>query len=99
MSRKPTEMELRVAQAICEAQGLAWDMQGNPMTSGSGGDDRDGFILEARAAIRAMREPTAEMTAYVRAKLEGTIPKGPNDWYTEPYRNMIDAASPPEPTI
>lgn len=94
MEREPTEMELRVAQAICESQGLVWALQGDPMTSGSGGDDRDGYLIEARAAIHAMREPTPEMRG-VRV-VWAPIARPLDMWENRLnlWTAMIDAASP-----
>ena len=71
MTREPTEMELRVAEAM----------------GGVGCDDY--WVGLARAAIRAMREPTTEM---LRDALIGMPVR------TEPaaaiWEVLIDAASP-----
>ena len=81
---KPTEMELRVAEAAhnrCMADD--WDDL-NP-----NGIERALWLETARAAIRAMREPTQEMT--------GIIDSGHFKGWGPFWAAMIDAASPPEP--
>ena len=80
MIREPTEMELRVAKAIraCDE------------------NDKTGPIAKyeelARAAIRAMREPTPEMIGaefvYKNCHMCGGA--------SEQYPRMVKAASPPE---
>lgn len=98
MKREPTEMELRVAEALWRHT-----LEGIP---GHGKDNvkftdelRDmpwlkGFIDQARIAIKAMREPTGDMLneahdfpfdgmSYVSGYRVGM------------YEAMIDAASPP----
>ena len=57
----PDTMIERVARALCEAQGFTWEQAGDPMQSGSGEDERDGYVLLARVAIRALMEPTDGM--------------------------------------
>jgi len=72
---EPTEMELRVAMAIR----ISLRQQ----------EISDNFYVpEARAAIRAMREPTEGMLKAGRS--DGMIPFGA----TECWKPMIDAASP-----
>jgi hypothetical protein len=77
MTREPTEMELRVAKAIraCDEN----DKTG-PLAT---------YEELARAAIRAMREPTTEM------KDAGHPEDGPLKPYFA-WIAMIDAASPQE---
>jgi hypothetical protein len=74
MTRAPTEMETRVAKAIraCEE-----NEKTGPIAT---------YEELARAAIRAMREPTTEMLS------------GYNSFLTqiENWKAMIDAASPQE---
>ena len=53
MTREPTEMELRVAEAIKSAD--------NELYSKPAGGFGTTYLSLARAAIRAMREPTTEM--------------------------------------
>lgn len=93
MTRTPTEMELRVAKA---------------MYVNAGGEDADdifaapfidpeifaSWLNNARAAIRAMREPTMEMCAagWEEVPACGIRP----DAMKYPWRFMIDAASPQE---
>jgi hypothetical protein len=95
MSLPYTEMEERVARAI-------WEASSGPMDFIT----PDGFaaaILEARAAIRAMREPTEDML------VAGAIVEVDTGWggrgsykpvgdaYRETrWKQMIDAASPPD---
>lgn len=109
--REPTEMELRVVKACC----LGWAYYKNLNVSyevvqvacswpkcGCG----DGPIQRARAAIRAMREPTKEMIAEGNDKIEydldyGYPSTGPSveilsTSARDAWRAMIDAASPPE---
>lgn len=63
-----------VARAICKAQGLDWDAQADGMTSGGGdGDEQQGYIEMAVAAIEAMREPSAAM---IEAACDADIPGG-----------------------
>jgi hypothetical protein len=87
-------MELRVAKALCEEQGFDWDKQKSFLTSASGGDNEQLFyISQARAAIRAMREPTFVMidegaTCLINSE---EICMNPDDVWSA----MIDAASPP----
>lgn len=88
---EPTEMELRVAKALCEEQGFDWDKQKSFLTSASGGDNEQLFyISQARAAIRAMREPTPDMIGPGKGALlyEGAAE------IKQSWRSMIDAASP-----
>ncbi|CAB4156105.1 hypothetical protein UFOVP1301_58 [uncultured Caudovirales phage] len=65
MTRAPTEMELRVAKALYEHE---WQSLPNSEPFGDG--CKDYWVSEARAAIRAMREPTTEMEARVIAALD-----------------------------
>jgi hypothetical protein len=94
MTREPTEMELRVAKAICRevcedhlASGFAMPQD---FQNGLDADWRE-YLPTARAAIRAMREPTTEM---LRDALIGMPVR------TEPaaaiWEVLIDAASPQE---
>lgn len=53
----------RVAKALCAADGMDWDAQSDPMTSGNGDDNTIAYLHSARAAISAMREPTEEMVS------------------------------------
>lgn len=91
MTREPTEMELRVARAMFEASMFKdagpWEAQSS--------EYRRLAIVQARAAIRAMREPTDEMEV-----------AGSEEWMCSTatyedrsglnWRAMIDTASPPE---
>jgi len=100
----PTEMELRVLAAITKAE-VEWLRQA--------GDALDGLQEEvsaplplalARAAIRAMREPTREMllageSAYSDFEDEGLDSEGTYQFVrpgheAATYAAMIDAASP-----
>lgn len=79
--RQPTEMELRAAEALAVARGCRWERCGD--------NDREMVIEEARAAIRAMREPTDDM-------LEPLGTGEAYKWARGSWTIMIDAASPPE---
>lgn len=91
---EPTEMELRVARAMYERPSVfypsgkhgGWDALGlkNP--------ERTRCLLNARAAIHAMREPTASMEC-AGYGLNGADHEGDA---IRIYRAMIDAASPDE---
>jgi hypothetical protein len=71
----PDTMIERVARALCEAQGFTWEQAGDPMQSGSGEDERDGYALLARAAIAALMEPTDGMVeALLNATARGRAP-------------------------
>lgn len=85
MTREPTEMELRVARVL------------DPKAFGESDDSRlDTFyrnlrnaaLEQARAAIRAMREPTPDMYD------AGCTSFSENP--ADSYEAMIDAASPPD---
>ena len=81
---QPTKMEDRVARAIAVADGVPSDYL---TTARDAYLNIAPYINMARAAIRAMREPTAEMLD------EGHPPDGP----LKPlfaWRVMIDTASP-----
>ena len=80
MTRTPTEMELRVAEAIKSAD------YSKP-TGGLGAT----YLSLARAAIRAMREPTTEM---LREAGLGATSSTEDIAYM--WEAMIDAASPQE---
>tara|TARA_R110000868_G_scaffold72509_1_gene211247 strand:+ start:2332 stop:2583 length:252 start_codon:yes stop_codon:yes gene_type:complete len=81
MTREPTEMELRVAKAICNVSNRA------PWAD----ENYDLFLDEARAAIRAMREPTTKMLR--EAGMDGVCS---TEDVAFMWGEMIDAASPPE---
>ncbi len=88
--REPTEMELRVTQAICCADSASRGEPGECAYPECGCADIPGM---ARAAIRAMREPTESMTD------TGMGYAGNDDILCAvgiAWRAMIDAASPPE---
>lgn len=89
-----TEMIERVARAICQSQGLEWDKQSDPMTSASGSDgEQDGFREMASAAIRAMREPTEQMSDYgLECLPESRHMTGPEDVLAM-WHSMIDVAT------
>jgi hypothetical protein len=72
-----TEMVTRVARAMAEAAGFAWENCAQPQ-----------WERDARAAIEAMREPTVEMLAAVYPVLG--IP--PTPIYANAYRIMVGAA-------
>lgn len=78
MTREPTEMEARVGNAILRVIGA----------------EEPHILLEAaRAAIRAMREPTAEMTTVGDRTIQNYYTE-PDD-FTNAWRSAVDAASPP----
>lgn len=90
VTRAPTEMELRVAKVLMERAmdyitTPAWAERSWQQTN----EGRAHYINTARAAIRAMREPTTEM---LRDALIGMPVR------TEPaaaiWEVLIDAASP-----
>lgn len=94
MEREPTEMEVRVAKAICQGY---WKEQ----TKG----DREAYYEKARDAIRAIYEPTLSM---LRAGFKASPHDvggcrdqidTDSDWLRyavlDPFQAMIDAASPP----
>ena len=91
---EPTEMEMRVAKAICRevcedhlASGFAGPQD---FQNGLDADWRE-YLPTARAAIRAMREPTFRMID------EGATSSDEICMYPENvWRAMIDAASPQE---
>ena len=89
--REPTEMELRVAKAIIDS-GIRGDLADDEWT-----------LLAARAAIRAMREPTNIMVnlGYRHKYVIDDMVAHPDvvGWHehrelAERYRAMTDAASP-----
>src|ERR1051325_11932681 len=96
MERVPTEMELRVAKAI--QQGGLYAGKPRPWESL---DDlsHHSYVLMARAAICAMREPTPDMVpgasnggaVYTDERSCPTCGQAG----TATYRMYIDAASPP----
>lgn len=105
MTREPTEMELRVAEVLKEAIGKALDATSISTRHGDwtaiGGGSID-LVDLASAAIRAMREPTADV---VEAGHTGSQDSSGNmsdacgfPPHLIPYcwNAMIDAASPPE---
>lgn len=95
MGREPTQKEIDVARAlfvldyahIMDAAEIAADLTADAP------DMERIYLPQARAAIRAMREPTKEMWRLLR-EYNGDDPTGEGDW---PYAwaFMIDAASPP----
>tara|TARA_R110000868_G_scaffold95522_3_gene262651 strand:- start:12540 stop:12827 length:288 start_codon:yes stop_codon:yes gene_type:complete len=94
MTREPTDMEERVARAICTeicedhlASGFA-----GPQDFQKGLDvDWPEYLPTARAAIRAMREPTTEMLREAGLGATSSTEDIAYMWET-----MIDAASPQE---
>ncbi len=87
MEREPTEMELRVARALYDGRNLGAEAITSallPQWEDLHPLYRRAWVLKARAAIRAMREPTNEMFLTIEYI---------SDWYA-----MIDAASPPAQT-
>lgn len=106
MTREPTEMELRVARAIWDVRWLEapqsirpdWDngsLLRKSLTDADVVDARSRSIRDARAAIRAMREPTDDMIVDGGDALD---PDGYRPWdlALPAWRAMIDAASSPE---
>jgi len=81
VTREPTEMEERVARAICNVSNRA------PWAD----ENYDLFLDEARAAIRAMRVPTTEML-----REAGMVVAGNTEAHATVWETMIDAASPQE---
>jgi len=118
----PTEMEVRVARVICAEENpscrldhpYGYNCAGEFVPGGEGGETKPQawmwFVPHARAAIRAMREPTEEMVEAsfsaartirkrndeMRARLGG-LPAidWSDDTLAHQHRAMIDAASPP----
>lgn len=93
MTNEPTEMELRVAHAIYERatvmpNGQLHLMKKKPWEKLQN-ISRVKYLNDARAAIRAMREPTTEM------KDAGHPEDGPLKPYFA-WTAMINAASPQE---
>lgn len=88
MAHEPTEMELRVAKGIC-CGGQCSAERGYIKECQSGY-----FYSEARAAIRAMREPTAEMLEAFSRTGRSYDDDGPD--MPEGWQAMIDVASPPK---
>lgn len=87
MTREPTEMERRGAIAIATLRVGGGDPQvGAWVFERMSARDQADYHAEARAVIRAMREPTEEMKAVPRQR-----PGFSAGWYA-----LIDAASPPE---
>ena len=81
VTRAPTEMELRVAKAICNVSNRA------PWAD----ENYDLFLDEARAAIRAMRKPTTEMLRDALIGMPVRTEPAAAIWEV-----LIDAASPEE---
>jgi hypothetical protein len=99
--REPTEMELRVAQALIGVHPtLKIPPDGIPAAWQQIPESLKDFMLQmARAAIRAMREPTPEMLDAV--KLAWRTPGQTHGQKHMPglkadYERLIDAASPPD---
>ena len=85
--REPTEMELRVANAILGTlPGVPVGVNALAMLTEK---SRDTLLDQARTAIRAMREPTQTMLDAADRE------SGPGIWY-DIWEAMIDAASPKE---
>ena len=80
MTRAPTEMETRVAEAIKSAD------YSKP-TGGLGAT----YLSLARAAIRAMHTPTTEML-----REAGMVVVGNTEAHATVWETMINAASPQE---
>lgn len=100
MGREPTEMELRVAKALYDGRNLGAEcVQAIALPSWKDTPSiyRTPWILKARAAIRAMHEPTENMlTAAVEVAIDHYAGDGlylHTDKQT--WCAMIDAASPP----
>ena len=83
---EPTEMEMRVAEAIKSVD-----------DSKSNGGLGASYLSLARAAIRAMRDPTPSMEIAAGNPSRESLGQLPM-WllYKCAYQAMIDAASPPE---
>lgn len=90
MKRDPTEMELRVAESLWIA-----DAGGRRLEPWSDIDPewQARWVRSARAAIRAMREPTTDMLREAGIGSLVTTEENAGTWEV-----MIDAASPPEVT-
>lgn len=86
----PTEMEMRVARASCSVGGDPADCNGPDCPCWSDA------IECARAAIRAMREPTRVMRDKGAAEFSGFDPEwnSPSEYIPDAWKAMIDAASP-----
>ena len=99
-------MELRVARALYESQNLGaecvpavakptWDnLRGTYWMD----DERTSWILKARAAIRAMREPTDDLmlrAGVPRAPSSGAPYEYDTDCIRDVWRAMIDTATAP----
>ena len=97
MSRAPTEMELRVAEAMFRAQS-ARDGSNWPTDERVPPPFIDVRLSQARAAIRAMYWPTDEMIiAEMECEAEFyRLPIGKSEDQPGPWQAAIDAASPPE---
>ena len=80
MIREPTEMELRVAEAIKSVD-----------DSKSNGGLGASYLSLARAAICAMRTPTTEML-----REAGMVVAGNTEAHATVWETMITAASPQE---
>ena len=86
MIKEPTEMEDRVARAIAFADGVPSDYL---TTTRDAYLNIAPYLKMARAAIRAMREPTTEMLRDAGIAIAGNTEAHAAVWET-----MIDAASP-----
>lgn len=86
LDREPTEMELRVAQAIVQAE-----FAGETASFVCSVPVRD-WVPLARAAILAMRVPTPQMIAAGLNCCNGDGER--HKVLPHEYQNMIDAASP-----
>jgi len=87
MSREPTEMETRVAKVLYDLKQAGQFSREAEHYWNLG--VRSWYFDQARAAIRAMREPTGGMLAAVDESMH------PNWLAHRAYEVMIDAASPP----
>lgn len=93
--REPTEMELRVAEGIYNSARKQYATKA-PDWAEADKKTRDAILADARAAIRAMREPTDDMlAACLNVPILGPHARA-RDYDRAHYHVMIDAASPPD---
>jgi len=92
---EPTEMEMRVALAIYERKTVMPNGELHLMKKKPWGKlesiSRVKYMNDARAAIRAMREPTTEML-----REAGMVVAGNTEAHATVWETMIHAASPQE---
>lgn len=91
--REPTEMELRVAVVLLDADGISLPLGRKRLWIELSEGQRSSYLRTARATIRAQRIPSDE-----QANVIGFYTMFGDGRRVEFWRDMIDAASPLEST-